>query len=87
MYQHIYAINTYYNQYKHLAQQPYTSPTGTQDEWTISKHELEHFTDGHDAVQIVPVLVKELLRWYLPWHEQVYLPWCRKVRGLGGSGQ
>lgn len=86
IYQHLYAINTYYNQYKHLSQQPYTSPQGTQDEWTIPKEDLDYFNEGQDVVQIVQVLVKELMRWYLPWHEGVYLKWRREGAANGGRG-
>lgn len=84
MYQHLYAINTYYNQYKHVSQQPYTSPPGTTDEWTVPKAALDYFNDGQDAAQIVQILVKELLRWYLPWHETVYIPWYKAVTATGG---
>lgn len=84
MYQHLYAINNYYNHYKHIDQQPYSSPPGTHDEWTIPKADLDYFNDGQDAVQIVQIIVKDLLRWYLPWHEQVYQPWYRKASVMGG---
>lgn len=85
MHQHIYAINAYYNYYKHVSQQPYTSPAGTTDEWTIPKPDLDHFNAGHDAVEIVPIVVREVLRWYLPWHEQVYLPWFKTASTSGGK--
>ena len=87
MYQHLYAINTYYNHYKHLSQQPYTSPPGTTDEWTAPQVVLDYFINGQDAVQIVQILVKELLNWYLPWHEQVYNPWFKSVSGNGGPSR
>src|SRR5207245_4857261 len=64
MYQHLYAINTYYNQYKHVSQQPYASPPGTHDEWLIPKTEMDHFTDGQDAGQLVQILVRKLSRRY-----------------------
>jgi len=83
MYQHLYAINTYYNQYKHVSQQPYISPPGTTDEWTPPKADLDYFNDGQDAAQIVQILVKELLRWYLPWHAQVYVPWFKTATASG----
>lgn len=83
MYQHLYALNTYYNHYKHVSQQPYASPPGTPDEWTPLKVDLDYFTDGQDAAQIVQILVRELLRWYLPWHAQVYVPWFKAQTGGG----
>lgn len=83
MYQHLYAINNYYNYFKHVSQQPYTSPPGTTDEWIVPQPLLDRFNRGEDAVQIVQLLVREVLYWYLPWYEQTYLPWFKTVATIG----
>lgn len=77
MVEHLYGINNYRNRIEHLPQQPYTDES-KQDEWKIPRDLGESFSRGDDVVEILQVLVKALLKWYLPWHEQVYLAWVNK---------
>jgi hypothetical protein len=38
--------------------------------------------EGGEVVgKLIEVAVSEILDWYLPWHEQVYLPWARAENG------
>lgn len=75
MLEHLYGINNYRNKFEHLAQQPYTEEA-RHDEWEIPLELAEYFSRGDDVVEILQVQVRSLLRWYLPWHEQVYRPWA-----------
>jgi hypothetical protein len=75
MLEHLYGINNYRNKFEHLAQQPYTDES-KHDEWEIPLELAEYFSGGDDVVEILQVQVKALLRWYLPWHEQVYRRWA-----------
>jgi hypothetical protein len=78
MVQHIYALNSYYNHYKHIHEQPFRNPMEP-DEWLIPLELLDKFEAGETIGKIVELIVRDLLEWYLPWHEQVYLPWSRSL--------
>ncbi|MBT2989940.1 MAG: response regulator [Candidatus Thiodiazotropha sp. (ex Ctena orbiculata)] len=73
--QHLYAINSYRNLYTHIAEQPYESANQAAPIWEIPPEVLETANRGIAVGQILEAIVKELLNWYLPWHEQVYQPW------------
>lgn len=87
MVQHLYTINSYRNQFgAHQQSRSYSSGDGTVDEWVIPREVMKQVEDGHSVLQIIEVAVKELLEWYLPWHEQVYLPWAdAQQSGSGGT--
>jgi CheY-like chemotaxis protein len=89
MVQHLYTINSYRNMFgAHQASRSYRIGGGASDEWSIPPEVLEKVEDGHRVLQIVELAVKELLEWYLPWHEQVYLPWAEaQTAGSGGAGR
>ena len=75
MVQHLYAINSYRNLYAHINAQPYAHPSDDGQEWKIPVESLREVDSGAAAGQIMEAIVKDLLLWYLPWHEQVYKPW------------
>lgn len=77
MLQHLYTLNNYRNVYEHLGEQPYRQQGELQDRWTIPDDILAFVERGDAIAQAGAAIVKELLTWYLPWHEQVYLPWSR----------
>lgn len=78
--QHLYLLNSYRNIYAHLKQQPYANPGPTSDEWLIPAAILRRADEGTFVGQVVELVVTELLEWYLPWHEQVYLPWLSGIK-------
>lgn len=69
--EHFSSINTYWNAYKHLGDRPFHNPTQDPDEWRIPNDLMERGKDGEIVVKIVELAVRDLLEWYLPWHEQV----------------
>lgn len=71
--QHLYALNSYRNEYVHIEEQPFRSPDG--DTWKIPDEVLASSEQGSATSLIVGAIVKDLLTWYLPWYEQIYLPW------------
>lgn len=73
MVQHLYALNTYRNDYIHLRDRPYDDRTGS--DWTIPRDRLESVSAGRHVGVVIESIVRDLIEWYLPWHEQVYLPW------------
>lgn len=73
MVQHLYALNTYRNDYIHLRDRPYEERTGS--DWTIPRDRLESVSAGRHVGVVAESIVRDLIEWYLPWHEQVYLPW------------
>jgi CheY-like chemotaxis protein len=77
MVQHLYTLNSYRNLYEHIDQQPFRNATTNPDEWNIPAGVLTRAEEGHSLGQVTELIVKELLAWYLPWHEQVYLPWVQ----------
>lgn len=73
MVQHLYTLNQYRNHYVHIDEQPLRSPDG--DSWTIPDEVMSGAEQGTATSLVVGAIVKDLLSWYLPWYEQVYLPW------------
>ena len=80
MLEHLYGINNYRNRIEHLAEHDYVCAPPGRNEWNIPHEEIEYFSRGEDVTEIVTLQIKALLRWYLPWHEQVYLPWAQGKR-------
>lgn len=78
---HLYALNNYRRHFKHETEQPYGGIVSSPNEWSPPAPVLESMRDGKHLVQIVDMIVLDLLQWYLPWHEQVFLPW-KKDRGV-----
>lgn len=73
MVQHLYALNNYRNAHEHLREQPYDH--GGTNTWNIPRDVLESVREGHQVGVIIESIIRDLLQWYLPWHEQVYMPW------------
>jgi CheY-like chemotaxis protein len=76
--QHLYAINSYRNTFAHMNEQPYRSDDPSS--WTPDAGLVERQERGTVVGDIVAMMIKELLEWYLPWHEQVYRPWLEGLR-------
>ena len=77
MVQHLYAINSYRNRFEHAAGQSYRNQGQAPDTWSIPAELLHAVEDGGEVGKLAEITVRELLTWYLPWHEQVYLPWSK----------
>jgi hypothetical protein len=77
MLSHLYAINNYRNVFEHIDEQPYQSRTHDAQAWVIPPEVLHSVESGEAASKLIELTVKDLLDWYLPWHEQVYLPWAK----------
>jgi hypothetical protein len=69
--EHFRAINNYWNAFKHLDERPYDNPTSTPNAWQPPADETEKRKRGDTVAQLVELMVRDLLEWYLPWHEQV----------------
>ncbi len=69
--EHFRVINTCWNTYKHLSERPYHNPTQDSDEWSIPSDLMERGKNGETVVKLVELAVRDLLEWYMPWHEQV----------------
>ena len=74
MIQHLYAINSYRNLYVHIEEQPYSCVNSGQQTWKIPVEVMADAESGKFVGEIVAAMVVDILAWYLPWHEQVYLP-------------
>jgi hypothetical protein len=79
--QHLYTINSYRNLFEHINEQPYRNTSKDADSWLIKPDALDYFESGEAVGKVLEIIVRDLLRWYLPWHEQVYLPWARGISG------
>ena len=78
MIQHLYTLNGYRNLYQHGEEQPYDHPGSSS--WSIPRPVLDSVEDGRLVGVVIVALVRDLLEWYLPWHEQVYQPWLEGQR-------
>lgn len=74
--QHLYALNQYRNTFEHLRERPYHA--GANNSWQVPRDTMERAQAGHSTAYIAEHIVRDLLDWYLPWHEQVYLPWVEQ---------
>jgi len=81
MLQHLYAINGYRNIFEHIEEQPYRCGSQETQAWKIPPEILLSVESGEAAGKLIELTVKDLLDWYLPWHEQVYLPWAKGQSG------
>lgn len=82
--QHLYALTNYRNDYVHVKKKPFRSEQGCTDAWKIPPDILQSLDHGDRLGQAIELIVRDLLDWYLPWHEQVYLPW-KEAKTAGGS--
>ncbi len=73
MVRHLHVLNQYRNTFEHLREQPYEG--GSTGRWDVPRDVMERVVSGQAAGTIAECIVRELLDWYLPWHEQVYQPW------------
>ncbi|MCI0390301.1 MAG: hypothetical protein MOB07_16245 [Acidobacteria bacterium] len=78
MLQHLYTINGFRRAFVHLQEHPYASGENVTDEWTIPPDVQRRVEQGDNVAKMIELAVEELLEWYMPWHEQVYLPWAKK---------
>lgn len=75
--QHFFCLNHYRNDYEHIADKPFHGVGGEQDDWDIPSGTLKSLEHGERLGQILELIIGDLLDWYLPWHEQVYVPWLK----------
>ena len=82
--QHLYALSNYRNDYVHIKKKPFRSDQGTKDAWPIPYDTLVSVEKGERLGQVVEYIVRDLLDWYLPWHEEVFYPW-KAAKSAGGA--
>lgn len=71
--QHLYTLNSYRNSFEHLREHPYDG--GATSAWEVPRDALERASSGQVAAVVAEYIACDLLEWYLPWHEQIYMPW------------
>lgn len=74
---HLYTLNSLRNLYEHIHEQPFNNIGPTPDTWKVPNDVLQKMEKGSRIGQIVELIISDLLEWYLPWHEQLYLPWYK----------
>lgn len=79
--QHLYTLLRYRNDYVHIRSKPFTSSDGQPDAWVVPPETLSSLESGKFLGQVIELIVRDLLQWYLPWHQQVYLPWLTSIKG------
>ena len=78
MEQHLQTLLRYRNDYTHMRAKPYRAKGN--NSWVIPEELLLAIEEGKALSQVVELIVKEILAWYLPWHDQVYKPWREKKK-------
>jgi hypothetical protein len=76
-FQHLYTINGFRRAFAHLQEHPYAPSDNGADEWASPPEVRQRVEQGGNVAQMIELAVEELLEWYMPWHEQVYLPWAK----------
>jgi len=87
MVNHLYTLNNLRNLYEHIHEQPFSNIGPTPDTWEIPDGILQRMEKGSAIGQIVELIITDLLEWYLPWHEQVYLPWYQGQQSAAGGSE
>jgi hypothetical protein len=82
---HLYALNNYRNDYEHIDAKPFRGVGNTPDTWAIPSQTLASVESGEVLSKVIELVVREILEWYLPWHEQVYLPWLTNLATRQGG--
>ncbi|MBF0224722.1 MAG: hypothetical protein HQK76_04630 [Desulfobacterales bacterium] len=76
MIEHFYTLNNYRNAFEHIYEQPYRNPKAD-DAWEIPQDVLERLELGERIGKILELIIRDILEWYLPWHERVYMTWLK----------
>ena len=76
MLQHFYTVNSYRNIFIHIREQPYRAEEC--QKWQPDPENLISCEEGGVVGKMVGAIVREVVEWYLPWHENVYLHWKEK---------
>lgn len=80
---HLYTLNNLRNRYEHIQEQPFRNNGSDPDAWTIPEDLLQKMEKGIRIGMISELITIDLLEWYLPWHEQIYLPWYQSLQSSG----
>jgi hypothetical protein len=73
MLQHLYTINSYRNIFIHINERPYQVLSG--GTWQPDQATLARCEEGVVIGKMMGDIIREIIEWYLPWHETIYLPW------------
>ena len=84
---HLYTLNNLRNLYEHIHEQPFRNNGPTPDTWKIPDDVIQKMEKGSRIGQIVELIITDLLEWYLPWHEQIYLPWYQGQQSAAGGSE
>lgn len=87
MLQHLWTMNTLRNEFIHMGSMPFGSIGGPPDTWAVPPEVMSKVCSGVTLGRIAELTVRDLLEWYLPWHEQVFLPWVAAQAPQGGGGR
>ena len=85
MLEHLWTLNTLRNEYIHIGGTPFSNICDGPDEWNIPADVMANARSGRTLGQIAELAVRDLLEWYLPWHEQVFAPWAAEQNENGGE--
>jgi hypothetical protein len=76
MIEHLYSLLKYRNAVVHLTDTgPFHDGKNDYGLWRECPDVVKRLTDAKGICEILSIIVQDILEWYLPWHERVYLPW------------
>lgn len=83
MVEHLYSLLKYRNAVIHLTDTgPFHDGKNDYGLWKECPDLLKRLNQAKGICEILTLIVQDILEWYLPWHQKVYLPWkSQPLRG------
>lgn len=84
MVEHLYSLLKYRNSIIHLIDTgPFHDGSNEYAIWADYPDVIRYLERADGICKILAQIAQDLLQWYLPWHEKVYLPWKQSVSSGG----
>lgn len=79
-------INSFRNAFIHISDTgPFHNGSSSYGLWTEFNDEISRLERGHRMCQMLVLLMKDVLDWYMPWHRKVYTSWLKTQTPSSGS--
>ena len=83
IFEYLSTINSFRNSFIHQSDTgPFHDGSGAYGIWSESTDEIRRLEEGQRMCQMLVLLIKDVLDWYLPWHRKVYLPWIKSLSAV-----
>ncbi len=79
--EHLYSIHKYRNAIIHVSDTgPFHDGRGGYGVWDANRDLISRLESAERTCKIIQLVVEDVVEWYLPWHERVYLAWKGRTK-------